>query len=318
MAEKIATEKDAYDKGKKGSPVNNKGCTKARAIALGCNPTPLTSFSDKQLVRTNSLAALYDGPSSIYGIHRIVFKLYQTTLDNYIGGYTKFFRSSSDSYINDINKTFHLSIVGHDTVDTDVYHITAPANFMEDDGTYKLFGSSYDKWYAPAATNTDLGVYQLDDDPDNIPYGDFSFYTSYNFSSNIPNLPADDYRWSINQGFDTQWPLLLESVNYTETSPDVWAIGGSGYMAVAEIDFSSLGNHRTVCLSYIDVQGTCRKTSSASYSYSVTYYIGYLNQSGILSYTGTDLNKSNLDFDIQVALIPKTAWSGKDLTQITF
>lgn len=51
---KIATENEAYIIGRKGTPVNNKCCTKHRAIELGCNIT--SGYSDNQLVQQEDLS----------------------------------------------------------------------------------------------------------------------------------------------------------------------------------------------------------------------------------------------------------------------
>lgn len=50
---KIATEQEAYNIGKTGTPVSNKCCTKARAEALGC--TIIDRYSSNQLVKLNDL-----------------------------------------------------------------------------------------------------------------------------------------------------------------------------------------------------------------------------------------------------------------------
>lgn len=50
---KIATEQEAYNIGRTGTPVSNKCCTKVRAEALGC--TINGSYSSNQLVKLNDL-----------------------------------------------------------------------------------------------------------------------------------------------------------------------------------------------------------------------------------------------------------------------
>lgn len=51
---KIATEQEAYQIGRKGSPVDKKCCTKQRAVELGCNVT--TEYDNNQLVQKSDLS----------------------------------------------------------------------------------------------------------------------------------------------------------------------------------------------------------------------------------------------------------------------
>lgn len=53
-AQRLATEQDAYNKGKTGTPTIKKLCTATRASALGCT---CGSYSGKRIVPVSSLAA---------------------------------------------------------------------------------------------------------------------------------------------------------------------------------------------------------------------------------------------------------------------
>ena len=53
---KIATEQEAYNIGNSGSPVTNKGCTKSRAEALGCDVSG--NYANNQLVQLSDLSRL--------------------------------------------------------------------------------------------------------------------------------------------------------------------------------------------------------------------------------------------------------------------
>ena len=53
-AQRLATEQDAYNKGKTGTPTSKKLCTATRASALGCT---CGSYSGKRIVPVSALAA---------------------------------------------------------------------------------------------------------------------------------------------------------------------------------------------------------------------------------------------------------------------
>lgn len=320
MAEKIANEKEAYNKGKKGIPVNNKGCTKARAIALGCNPAPLNSFSDKQLVRTNALAALYDGPPTIWGVNEFIFKLNQHTIYTYIPTYSGVFKNNTDAYINRVDKKVEISYP-EGTKEEDVSRLTGPGGYLGNTGDpnrFNEYNQSGNVYYVVAASGPNIFVNRLDDSPENIPSGYMSFYIHHSFTHTNPSLPASDSLWTMN-GTNDQHNFVIEHVSYVDINPNEKQFTGFGYMAIAELYLNQNTSDECVAIVPVDVVGTVKyDIVNRTHVYDMNYYISGIYETGFLSKTGNDAISTDINFENDVYLISRYNWADMDLSNIAF